>query len=344
MTSPVSRRFVIDMFSSRHPLWCMPEADATRIREALPDDWEVIRVREEADGSGDGVPRRSPALLAALKDAEVYCGFGVPRELFAASDRVRWVHSGAAGVGGSLHRELLESDVVFTNSAGTHGIPMAEHALAMMFHFARGLDHVEAARRRRRWERDPLAGAASPVRELTDATVGIVGYGGIGREVGRRARGLGMKVWALRRRPEGAGPREVDRMLGPEGLKELLSVSDYVVLTVPHTPDTDRLIGAAELAEMKRDAVLINVARGSIVDEDALVEALESGAIRGAGLDVFDEEPLPLNHALRRLENTVITPHMGYVTRDTYEVFYGQAVEDIQAFLRGSPVRVLNAP
>lgn len=338
MAPPTPRRFVIDMFSSRQPMWCMPDVDADRIRQSLPADWELVRVREEADGSGDGVPRSSQPLLQALRGAEVYCGFGVPREIFAASDRLRWVHSGAAGVGGSLFPEMLESDVVFTNSAGTHGVPMAEHVVAMMFHFARGLDLSEGSRRRRSWERERIAGAGSPVQELAGATVGIVGYGGIGREVGRRASGLGMKVWATKRNPEGERPPEVERLLGPAELPELLAAADYVVLTVPHTPETDGLIGAAELAAMKRTAVLINVARGRLVDEEALIGALQSGAIRGAGLDVYREEPLPQASPLWDLENVCLTPHVGAVSPRFWARETELIIENTRRYLTGEPL------
>ncbi len=338
MSPPRSRRFVIDMYSSRYPLWCMPEADAERIDAALPPDWEVVRVREEADGSGDGAPRMSPALQAALQGAEVYCGFGIPREVFAASDRLRWVHSGAAGVGGSLYREMLESDVIFTNSAGTHAVPVAEHAVAMMFYFARAFDQVEASRRAGRWDRDRIACAPSPVRELTGARVGVVGYGGIGREVGRRAHGLGMRVWGLRREPRGEPPPEVERQLGPEGLPDLLKASDYIVLTVPHTRETDGLIGAAELAQMKESAVLINVARGRLVDEPALVAALRARRIRGAGLDVSWQEPLPASSPLWGLDNVCLTPHIAGVSPRFWERETELILENTRRYLAGEPL------
>ena len=343
MNPPSTRRFVVDMYSPRYPLWCMPEEHSERIRRALPPEWELVRVLEEADGSGDGVPRPTPGLLAALEGAEVYVGFGIPRELFEVSDAIRWVHSGAAGVGGSLYRELVESDVIFTNSAGTHGVPMAEHAIAMMFHFARALDYAEAARRERRWDRDAIACPPSPVRELTDSVVGIVGYGGIGREVGRRAKGLGMRVWAVRRHPEGERPQEVERLCGPADLHEVLAGSDYVVLTVPHTRETERLIGAAELAAMKREAVLINIARGSIVDEAALIEALRSRSIRGAGLDVYVEEPLPPASPLWELDNACLSPHVGGVSPRFWDRETELIIENTRRYLAGEPlVNVVN--
>ncbi|UCC72752.1 MAG: D-2-hydroxyacid dehydrogenase [Gemmatimonadota bacterium] len=339
MTPPSPRCFVIDMFSSRYPLWCMPEADAERIRAVLPPGWEVIRVTEESDGSGDGVPRVGPALLAALEDAEVYCGFGIPRGVLAAGKKLRWVHSGAAGVGGSLFPEMVESDVIFTNSAGTHGVPVAEHAVAMMFYFARAFDQVEASRRAGRlWDRDRIACAPSPVGELVDSVVGIIGLGGIGREVARRAQGLGMRVWALDRAPAPGASQGVERLLGPADLTEVLAGSDYVVISVPHTRETDGLIGAAELAAMKEGAVLINVSRGRIVDEEALIEALRARSIRGAGLDVYRDEPLPEQSPLWELDNVCLTPHIGGVTPRFWKRETQLIIENTRRYLAGEPL------
>jgi D-2-hydroxyacid dehydrogenase (NADP+) len=327
------------MYSSRYPLWCMPDGDAERIRAALPADWEVVRVREEADGSGDGVPRVGSALLDACEGAEVYCGFGIPREVLSASDRLRWVHSGAAGVGGSLYREMMERDVIFTNSAGTHGVPVAEHALAMMLYLARGLDRVEASRRAGRlWDRDRVACTPSPVTELGDSVVGIIGYGGIGREIGRRAKGLGMRVWALKRRAWTETPLEVERAFGPDGLRELLAGSDFVVITLPETRETRTLIGAEELALMKKSAVLVNVSRGGIIDEGALVEVLRARSIRGAGLDVFREEPTPSASPLWELENVCLTPHIGGVSPRFWERETELIVQNIRRYLAGEPM------
>ena len=338
MTSPSARRFVIDMYSSRYPLWCMPDADAERIEAALPSGWEVVRVLEEADGFGDGTPRMTPALREAFSGAEVYCGFGIPREVLEASEKLRWVHSGAAGVGGSLYAKLHDSDVIFTNSAGTHGVPVAEHALAMMFYFARALDQVEASRRAGRpWDRDRIACSPSPVGELSDSVVCVVGYGGIGREVGRQAKGLGMRVWAVNR-TGGAMPEEVDRLFGPDDLVDALAGSDYVVVTVPHTAETDRLIGVDELSAMKEGAVLINVARGRIIDEAALIEALRSRAVRGAGLDVFQEEPLPLSSPLWDLDNVCITPHVGGVSPRFWERETELIIENARRYLADAPM------
>lgn len=317
-------------------MWCIPDGDAERISAVLPADWAVVRVREEADGSGDGVPRTGPRLKEVLKDAEVYCGFGIPRELFAASDQLRWVHSGAAGVGGSLFREMMESDVIFTNSAGIHGVPVAEHAVALMFYFARGLDQIEASRRAGSpWDRDRIACAPGPVGELLDSVVGIIGYGGIGRQVGRQAKGLGMRVWVLDREPAQGPPEHADRVFGPDALHDLLAGSDYVMIAVPHTKETDGLIGKAELSAMKRGAVLVNVSRGSIVDEDALIESLGTGHLRGAGLDVFREEPLPPHSPLWELDNVCVTPHVAGVSPRFWERETELIIENTRRYLAG---------
>ncbi len=339
MPARAPRRFVLDMYSSRYPLWSMPEEHVERLRAALPPEWELVRVTDEADGSGDGLSRPSPGRAEALRDAEVYCGFGVPREIFSLSDRLRWVHSGAAGVGSSLYPEMLESDVIFTNSAGVHGVPVAEHAVAMMFYFARAFDQVAASRRAGRlWDRDRIAGTPSPVAELFESVVGIVGYGGIGREVGRQAKGLGARVWAMRRRPSGEPPDYVDRMFGPDGLHEMLAGSDYVVIAVPHTRETDGLIGAEELAAMKPGAVLINVSRGRVVDEDALIEALRARRIRGAGLDVFRDEPLPATSPLWELDNVCLTPHVAGVSPRFWERETPLILENVRRYLSGEPL------
>ncbi len=165
-----------------------------------------------------------------------------------------------------------------------------------------------------------------------------MGYGGIGREVGKRARGLGMRVWALRRHPAAEPAPEVERRLGPDGLGELLAAADYVVIAVPQTRETDGLIGARELAMMGRDAVLINVSRGGIVDEEALVAVLRAGAIRGAGLDVFRQEPLPESSALWDLDNVCLTPHVAGVSPRFWERETELILENTRRYLAGEPL------
>jgi phosphoglycerate dehydrogenase-like enzyme len=300
------------MYSTSQPHWSMPAGSVARVREAMGQEWTVRTIEHEIDATGDGPPATPEPVLEAIAEAEVYFGFGIARDAFREAGRLRWVHSGAAGVGGSLFPEMMESEVLLTNSAGIYAEPMADQALAMMLYFTRALDGAVAGMRGREWRREAIVGPGGGVTELAGAVVGILGYGGIGRALGRRASALGMRVWALRRsEPTGEQPEEVEWISGASGLEELLRGSDYVVLTVPETSETTGLIGERELALMPRSAVLINVARGRILDEEALAAALGAGRLRGAGLDVFREEPLPHDSPLWELDNVLITPHIG---------------------------------
>jgi phosphoglycerate dehydrogenase-like enzyme len=280
--------------------------------------------------------------LEAIVDAEVYFGFGIAADAFREARRLRWVHSGAAGVGGSLFPEMLESSALLTNSAGIYAEPMADQALSMMLYFTRALDGAVVGMRAREWRREAIVGPGGGVTELAGAVVGIVGYGGIGRALGRRASALGMRIWALRRsRPAGEQPEEVERISGASGLEELLCGSDYVVLTVPETSETKGLIGERELALMPRSSVLINVARGRILDEEALAAALSAGRLRGAGLDVFREEPLPPDSPLWELDNVLITPHIGGTSQRFWDRQTELMIRNIGNYLADLPLENL---
>ena len=337
------RRFVIWMYAPETPHWSMPPASLERIRDALDAEWEIESVRIALEASGDGVRVTPPEVLDAVADAEVYCGWGIRRDVFLAARRLRWFHSGAAGARNSLFREMRDSDVVFTNSAGMYADSLADHALAGILYFARGLDVAVRAQRRREWVQAALNSPQSPLHarppagEVAGASLGVIGYGGIGSALGRRAHALGMRVQAIRRRPA-PPPPELDRLEGPDFLPTLLESSDYVALAAPETPDTEGLIGVAELARMRPGAVLINLARGTLVDEPALVRALETRRLRGAMLDVFDTEPLPADHPLWRLENVLVTPHVGGTSARFWERETGLIVRNIARYQRGEPL------
>lgn len=300
------------------PVWALPEWALGEIAAAVPPEWELTVVEAASDGRGDGGAPSQEA-VAALAGAEVYLGHGFPRALFDAAHhsgetRLRWVHSAAAGVGGSLYPAMADSDIVLTNSAGIYAEPIAETVIAMLLYFARGLDIAVAAQARRRWEKDELESAASPVREIAGATVGVVGFGGIGREVARRASALGASVVALKRTPSDP-PAGIELLVGNGSLPELVRRSDFIVLALPGTAETRGLFGAAELDLMKPGAVLVNVGRGGVLDERELADRLRDRRIRGAALDVFAEEPLPADSPLWGLPNLIITPHVSGISR-----------------------------
>lgn len=334
------RRAVFNMRDER-PVWAPPADLPRRLRDTLPDDWELIEVAAPVSGRGDGGGSSAEA-LAAIRGAEIYFGLGLPHDVLAAGlqapSRLRWIHSGAAGVASLLHPELIESGIVLTNSAGIHAAPIAETAIGMMLHFARGFDHAVRAQQDSEWRPDIWERSDSGVRELAGTTLGIVGFGGIGRAVAQRARALGMRVAALRRtRPpdQTADDVHAEMITGQDALGRLLEMSDFIVLAVPATPLTRGMIGAGEIARLRAGAVLINVARGSVIDEAALIDALRAGRLRGAGLDVFATEPLPAGSPLWTLPNVLITPHVSATSTRFWEREGELILDNLQRYLAG---------
>lgn len=253
------------------------------------------------------------------------------------SPTLRWVHVLSAGVEELLLPPIKQGRMLLSNSRGIHGIPISEHVFGLMLSFSRQLHKYGKNQTAGKWQREPTT-------ELRAKTLGVVGLGSIGREIARLGAAFGMRVLAVRRGPGGPQPEHVDRVLSMEGLDMVLRESDYLVLSVPLTPETKGLIGAKQLELMKPTAVLINIARGDIVDETALTAALESGVIAGAGLDVFQTEPLPPGSPLWRLANCIITPHSAalspqYLARAT-DLF----CRNLEAYLKGQPLPTLVDP
>jgi phosphoglycerate dehydrogenase-like enzyme len=344
-------RIVVDL-NDRRPLWAIPDWAVEELRAALPAGWALTRTRALADGSGDGRRSPVPEVLEAVRGARVYIGYGIPPEVLeAGKGTLEWTHTGTAGVGSSLHDAMRSSDVLFTNSAGIHGPPMAETVVGMLLYFFRGFDLAVAAQQEGRWHPEAFWGEGSQLGELSAATVGILGYGGIGREVGRRLRALGSRVMGLKRRPPAGGGgapgsdgSHVDEdgvrlLFGEDGLEELLRSSQALVVTVPDTPATRGLLTRERIRTLPPGAVLVNVARGKVLDQEALVEALGDGHLRGAGLDVFRQEPLPETSPLWTLPNVLITPHVSGVTRGFWRRELDLILENLQRYLEGRALR-----
>jgi phosphoglycerate dehydrogenase-like enzyme len=333
------RRVVFNMRDER-PAWAPPAGTVDRLRAALPAGFELVDVHAPVSGRGDGGGASDEA-LSAIRGAEVYLGLGLPRVLLEAAlaepCRLRWVHTGAAGVASLLHPELAQRGIVLTNSAGIHAEPVAETVFAMALYFARGIDCATRAQHDARWDAAAYERADSGIAELAGATIGIVGYGGIGRAVARRAVALGMTVLAVRRKPE---HDDAARLLyGEDALERLLEASDVIVLTIPSTALTRGMIGAPQLARMRPGAILINVARGDVIDERALVAALEQGRLRGAALDVFATEPLPAGSPLWRMPNVLITPHVSATSPRYWERQTGLIADNLERYTAGRPLR-----
>ena len=258
---------------------------------------------------------RADAVLLAPRNV------GMLTDLWRDLTNARWIHSLAAGVETLPFDLLRRTNIIVTNSRGLYGDALGEFAIAAMLWFAKDLRRLARNQEARRWE--PFN-----VERLEGRTVGIIGYGGIGRAVGRRAEGLGMRVLPVRRRGE----------LGDPTIDEVIGDSDYVVVATPLTPATYRLMTRERIAAMKPDSVLINVSRGTVVDEAALVDALRDRRIRGAALDVFETEPLPPDHPLWMLDNVLISPHSADHTADSHPRALAFFLENLRRFQRGEPL------
>ncbi len=288
----------------------------------IAPDCEIVPINAEGEIEGD------------LEDAEViFLRWGVTGETFrrlvTSIPNLRWVHTVSAGVDHVLFPELAESDVVLTNASGVFNTPIAETVLAYMLAVVKRLPEFLKQQSGRRWEKLDL-------RELRGLTVGIVGLGDIGGEVARLCKAFGMHVLGLRRHPR---PHpHADEVLPSDRLHDLLRRSDFVVISCPLTEETRGLIGRAELVAMKSDAWLINIARGGIVDEAALLEALQERRIGGACLDVFSEEPLPEDSPFWDLPNVIITPHNSWNSPRIEEREIGLFLENLRRYVAGEPL------
>jgi len=272
-----------------------------------------------------------------LPEAEIVLGFAVRESNLAAASKLRWIHVTAAGVEGVLFPALVESPVVLTCSRGLHARSMAEHALATMLAFARQLHRSRDAQHERRWSQREHWEAAPGFADLAGSTVAIVGFGAIGRAIGAGCRALGQQVLAVRRRP-GGDPAPAHECFGPERLGDALERADWLVLCAPLTPATRGLIGAAQLARLKPGARLVNVGRGALVDEPALIEALRSGRVAGAALDVMATEPLPPESPLWTLPEVIVTPHVSGLGPRYWERALELFAANLERWLAGEPL------
>lgn len=238
-----------------------------------------------------------------IRDIDILVTWGSMdiRPLYLDAPKLTWIHSLSAGIEGLIFSEIKNANTILTNSRGIHGIPVSEHVFAMMLAFTRGLDVFIRQQAKHQWKR-------TTVDEIHGKTIGIVGLGSIGREIAKKAKGMGMQVVASKQTM--TTELFVDELYPPENLHELLSLSDFVVTALPLLEETKHLFTIKEFAAMKPSAYLINIARGGIIKQDDLVAALEQKLIKGACLDVFDEEPLPESSPLWDMENVIITPHV----------------------------------
>jgi phosphoglycerate dehydrogenase-like enzyme len=254
---------------------------------------------------------------------------GVMLQSFERMPALRWFHGAFVGMDHPIFREIAGRGVTITNSPGVSAQPIAQYVLAMMLRHAKNIPAWEQAQRERAWRRVESD-------ELTGKTVALIGLGGIGVEVARLAHAFEMRVIGMRRRPE--MPANVDALFTPERLHDMLAQADYLVLAAPLTAETRGLIDADALAAMKPTAYLINVARGQLVVESALIDVLRAGKIAGAALDVFDQEPLPADSPFWSMENVIVTPHNSATSPRLFDRGALVFIDNLRRYAAGEPL------
>lgn len=301
-----------------------PHASYLRVLERLPASTHLV-VGNQPE-MFDGVAAKADVIVNCFQPV------GIFRDTFLRCPAVQWVHSASAGVENTLFPELIDSPVPLTNARGVFSRGLGEFAIAGALFFDKKIADMRRQQAEHRW-------VNMEVEELHGKTMGIVSYGSIGQAVARLAKAFGMRVIAMRRRPElSENDPLVDRMYSPAELKEMMSQSDFISVCSPLTPGTRGMIGAEEIAAMKPTAVIINVGRGPVIVESALVEALQNKKIRGAVLDVFDQEPLPSGHPFYTFDNVLLSPHSADHTPNWQDLSIEFFVDNFLRYAEGKPL------
>jgi phosphoglycerate dehydrogenase-like enzyme len=309
-------KIVTSVFSD--PAWTLPPGEVDRLRLQFPHLAIV------------DAPSRAARVLE-LPAADVAFLSQLTPDEFAVAGRLRWIQSPAAGVAALLFPALRQSDVILTNARGIHGDAMAEHVIGVLIVLFRQLHRALRHQAAHTWAKEPL----SSFRMLRGQRMAVVGLGAVGSAVAARAAAMGMEVVGVRRRVGPPSPPGVSAVYPAADLERVLADADVVVLAAPLTDGTRWLIGAEQLGRMKPDAVLVNIARGKLVCEDALAEALSAGAIGGAALDVFEHEPLDASSPLWDAPNVVITPHTAAFRGDYWALAADLFAANLRRFERG---------
>lgn len=290
-----------------------------QVREAAGDSWEVSHARSVEDVKGH------------LPDTRIMYGHRVEDDMLPRAGKLSWIQATGAGVEWALTPAFVESPIILTNASGIHGVQMSEHALGMMIALARRFPLYMRSQLEKQWDKSLGSG---DIDELFEKTLGIIGLGSIGEALAVRAKAFGMHVIGVKRSPLGYDGA-ADEVVAPGALESVMRESDYVVNLLPLTPGTKKTVSADLIAAMKPTGYFLNLGRGGTVDERALTEALESGAIAGAGLDVFAEEPLPKGSKLWNLENVIITPHVSGLSPRYWERATDLFCENIRRYKAG---------
>jgi phosphoglycerate dehydrogenase-like enzyme len=280
---------------------------------------------------------------AGLRDCDAAFTWILNADELAQAPRLRWVHTSAVAVETLCLPELFARGIAVSNTRGVQAVPIAEHVLAVTLALAKQLPDVLDNQRRARWAQNEFTGDRMPWL-LKGRTLGLIGVGTIGAEIAARASAFGMRVIALRKRPAYGTIGHVDRVYGVPELPEFLGQCYVLVIAAPLTPETHSLLGAAQFAQLPHGAIVINVGRAKIIDTDALIDALTSGHLGGASLDVFPQEPLPSDHRLWTTPRVILTPHTSGFRKGHWDEVIDLFGDNIERWLRGEPLKYRIAP
>ena len=307
------------------PIWRLPQGYMEKIRRAAGKRFEI------------DLPVNEAGLVKVLSEIEVLYAWGLAQRLVSQAPKLRWIHTPLTGVDRLLNPDLRATEIRVTCSRGVNSVAVAEHTFAVVMALTRGVAEAVQAQAHRRWRQTELYARNPPLTELKGKTLGIYGVGEIGRELATRAQAFGMKVWAVARTTKTAPPG-VDKLMPMTRAETMVRMADVLVLALPLTPETQGLFGERLLRRMKSSAILVNIGRGGLIQEPALVRALREGWIGGACLDVFGTEPLSQTNPLWAMPNVVITPHVAGLHPDYMARSADLFLDNMKRYLGGKPL------
>lgn len=307
-----------------NPFWNIPEPQVNRLRPQFPQ----IKF---------AYPKQESEFKNELPDAEVFFGYKLEPAQLDLAKNLKWVHCAAANVSQYMNPGFISRKILLTNSRAMHATPIAEHVIGAMLVFSRKFMHAWQHQQKGHYAAYDIINGQPPLSELRGKTLYIIGLGGIGKETARLAKAFGMNVIAARKKSIKA--EDVDELLDSENFRDGLGRADYLLLSLPLTAESRGLIGERELALLKPECVLINIARSGVLDTNALIKFLREGRIRGANLDVFDQEPLPENHELFSVPNLFLTPHIaGVATQEHWDRMFWLFEENLKRYIAKKPL------
>lgn len=314
---------------------------AAPLCEVIYEPELIAAPRYAADHKGEPIkrtPEQERKWLSLLKRTDILFDFDQThlKDLPELAPNVKWMQATSSGIGQALHKlQYAERmpNTIFTSARGVHDQPLAEFCLMVMMAFNKKLIHTLESQKRKHWER--FAGT-----DLRGKTIGIIGMGKVGQRVGQLCQCLGMKVLGVKRDTHGVEPTSVyaDELYDQNELEKVVPRAEYLILIAPHTPETEKMIGEKQLLMLPKGAILINIGRGALIDEPALVNALQSGHLGGAGLDVFEVEPLPQDSPLWDMPNVIVSPHSGSTSDKENELITDIFCENLKRYLEGKPL------